>query len=152
MDNIAYSWHEFDKDTHNLCSQIKNKSWEPDFIIGIKRGGLVPATKISHLLDKPLMVISYQSRDSSRLDIDLLEVSHLPLKSQLLLVDDICDSGDTLQKIFKRLTSLNFEFMKSCSLYYNPSQLFKVDFYEKTIDRRYDQRWVIFPWESTTQP
>ena len=148
-DKILYSWQDFDKDIEYLTYLIRLSNWTPDYIVGVKRGGLIPAIKLSHIFDKPLIMMSCQLRDSKDKKVRLYEVEEIPNDKNILIVDDICDSGITLSQIILKFYTNGFSIdnIKTCSLIYNTSQKFIVDYYTHEIDRLKDNRWIIFPWE-----
>jgi hypoxanthine phosphoribosyltransferase len=141
-----YNWFNFDEDVIKLATKI-SEDWMPDYVAGVKRGGIIPAVKLSHLLGKPLIVISCQLRDNEDREVKLLEAEKLPKNKKILVVDDICDSGETFDKIAYKLKSYGFNEIKCCSLFYNESQAFLIDFKANLIDRSKDDRWIVFPWE-----
>jgi hypoxanthine phosphoribosyltransferase len=144
VEKLFYSWQEYDKDILLINSKIHDSSWFPEHIVGIKRGGLVPAVSLSHLFKVPLNIISYQSRDGDNMDLrGLLE---LPIDSRILLIDDICDTGETFEAIKKEIKQ-NYLNIKFCSLFYNIRQNITVDYFARKIDREKDSSWVVFPWE-----
>ena len=55
------SWQDIDKLTKTLVRKIGKTKY--DSILGITRGGLIPAVKISHALNIPLQPVNYQTRD-----------------------------------------------------------------------------------------
>jgi hypoxanthine phosphoribosyltransferase len=142
MKEIYYTWEEFNQDIFLLVNQIYLSDWIPDYIAGVKRGGLVPAVKLSHILNKPLTIISCQLRDDNS---SLFFFEDLPKNKKILVVDDICDNGDTFKKISQELNE--YKELKFCSLYHNIRQSFLSDYKARKIDREKDNRWVIFPWE-----
>jgi hypoxanthine phosphoribosyltransferase len=100
---------------HNIIRAMNADSWRPDYIVGLTRGGLVPATMLSHYLNVPMHTLKVSLRDS---DADYQESNlwmaedafgyvpkdetiladfdyHLCAK-KILIVDDINDSGATL--------------------------------------------------------
>ena len=86
-------------------------------IYGIPRGGLVVAVRLSHLLDLPLI-------------LDPREI-----QSNTLVVDDIADSGKTLEKFKNNIIA---------TLYYNEKSPVTPKFW---IFKKKD-RWIVFPWET----
>lgn len=48
---------------NNLIRQITNSQWRPDYIVGISRGGLVPAVMLSHYLNVPMKPLQVSLRD-----------------------------------------------------------------------------------------
>ena len=137
-------------------------SFVPDYIVGIARGGLVPATMLSQYFNKPLMVLNYSLRDKLvHPDHEADEIARkLKEGHTLLMVDDICDSGETLRKIVDGVQSfidgpvLNQysgweDRLRTACLWHNVSQdVFDVEYFGREIDRTQDERWVIFPFES----
>ena len=75
---------------------------EVDYVVGIATGGIVPAAMVAHQLDKPLALMRVQHRAEDNTPIyepPLLSTSpSLPGDAlRILLVDDVCVSGGTLQ-------------------------------------------------------
>lgn len=147
IEKLFYSWHDFDDDIEILTNYIHANQWLPDYIVGVKRGGLIPAISLSHRFNKPLIMMSCQLRDNKDNEVRLYEVEQLPKDKNVLIVDDICDSGVTLQKIVHQLFMEGFSNVKTCSLIYNFSQDFRIDYCAREIDRFQDTRWIVFPWE-----
>lgn len=131
MNYLHYSWDDFSNDSKIVFGKI-SQTFDPDIIVGIKRGGTCFATVLSYLLGKPVHFI--ESKDNLCL-----------FKEKILLVDDICDTGNTFYNLTK-----NAKNYKTASLFYNVKQNFKVDYFARRIDRDYDKFWVVFPWEMNT--
>ena len=142
LQEIKYSWRDFDSDMRILSGKVSESGKIPDFIIGIKRGGLLPSVKFSHILSVPLRVATIYK---DNINIELEDVSK---SSNLLLVDEICDSGDTLQKMRSYLLHEGFANIRSACLYYNIRQSFLVDYSARKIDREKENGWIVFPWEN----
>lgn len=150
MDKISYSWQDFDQDIVSIVNQIKDSLWIPDYIVGVKRGGLIPAIKLSHILDKPMIMMSCQLRDSKDTEVRLYEVEEIPTDKKILIVDDICDSGVTLSKIILQfyVNAFSIYNVKTCSLFYNGEQNFIVDYAARNWNRSTNKEWIVFPWET----
>ena len=156
-EKIQYTNQQMRADLQDIIRQITHSDFKPDVIVGIARGGLVPATMLSHYFGLPLMVINYSLRDnkvSHTSEINDL-VQSLNKGKDVLIVDDICDSGLTMRKVVDEVTS-EFngsadEFTASCKvavLWNNTSQdVFEPDFVGREISRADDERWIIFPYE-----
>ena len=69
------SWIDFDELYSKLINNIYNSGFQPNFIIGIPRGGLPLAVCLSHYFDAPL---KFEIEDSWKYN-----------KSKILIVDDI---------------------------------------------------------------
>lgn len=66
MKRFIYSWNELNIDIKAIISEISLSRWSPNVIVGIKRGGLIPATILSHFMDLPLQIVSCQLRDAKK--------------------------------------------------------------------------------------
>ena len=114
---IYVGWNEIEKLVDNLCYHVNCEYPEIKYIHGLKRGGLIPAVMISHTLGLKY-VDTPQHYDNC------------------LIVDDICDSGVTLEKWNKYITAV---------LHYKPHTSCVVP----TIHAfpHEGDEWIIYPWE-----
>ena len=98
MKTISYPYNEYKKDLNSLVKQIQKSKVKYDFVLGVERGGLIPAVHLSHRLGIPLQTLTWSSiyKDSSMVTWFLLR------NKKMLLVDDIVDSGKTFFEIFQK--------------------------------------------------
>ncbi len=146
MNRHFYSWQDLSTDIKIIVKQISLSGWYPDFIVGVKRGGLIPASVLSHYMNLPLLVTSCQVKNGKNV-VDLVELNKDLKGKRLLVVDDICDEGKTLEKLSEEMSKLGLTDFKACTIFYNTRQNFVVEFWAKKIDRVRDSSWVVFPWE-----
>ncbi len=154
---IPYSIDAYYKDIKKLAHIVQayeevtseNLRWQPDYIIGIARGGLVPSVYLSHLLDKPMKSVTWQLRDGKVKES--LPWYSLGPGSQVLIVDDINDSGNTFSEMLEDIREKNDvrpdkikQNVKTAALWERSSSKFRVDFSMNKIDT---EDWIIFPWE-----
>ena len=66
MNKIYHSWEQVDRWCNRIALDILKTDWRPDYIVGLTRGGLVPAVRISHLLDIPMHTLKVQLRDGNQ--------------------------------------------------------------------------------------
>ena len=92
---LWYDWKEMRRDVNSLCREIVLDKFDPDVIVGLSRGGLTPGVMMSHWMKKPFKPIKSALRDFPEWE------DYLPRKTdkQVLIVDDVCDSGETFEKI-----------------------------------------------------
>ena len=147
-ERLSFSWENFDQCITDIERQLIFSNWTPDYIVGVKRGGLIPAIALSHRFNKPLIMMSCQLRDNKDNEVRLYEVEELPRDKKVLVVDDICDSGVTLSKIIAEFINKGFQSVKTSALFYNTSQKFVVDYQSRLIDRSNNDKWIVFPWEN----
>ena len=147
MSDIKYTWEDLELDVDMLYTQIKCGEWQPDLIIGILRGGAIPAIMLSHRFDVPVKLVEWSCRDSEIHDtISWDRVCATAFSKNILVVDDILDSGLTISQLKER--AFDCPNMKYCSIFRNAESETKVDFWCETLFRSEDSRWVRFPWES----
>ncbi len=107
-----------------------------DFVVGVSRGGLIPAALIATGIDKPLVAAYIDRQDRVSLDRGAW------LKGKrVLLVDDIVRTGKTFKKIHALLARTNPASIESFSLY---SLTTASVFPTWTIRRDKDQK---MPWD-----
>lgn len=139
-----YSWKDYDKDINNLVRRIKYANFQPKTLVGLARGGLVPGVTLSHKLKAPLLIISAQSYEGHDRGALAFNVSFTkPMESPILLIDDICDSGATMQNVYKYITSIGIE-ASVATLFYKERSSFKPDWYLNKVE---NETWIYFPWE-----
>ena len=86
--------------------------------MGLPRGGLVPSVILSHKLNLPLVQ---------------------KISQNTLIVDDICDSGNTFVKIYKKHPNLKF-----VCLHFKPhTSIFNPTLYSQEVG----DEWIVYPWE-----
>jgi hypoxanthine phosphoribosyltransferase len=113
---IILNWENVGSLVHKICAAILKDYPNIDSIHGIKRGGLIPSVMISHQLKLPW---TYE------------------ILPNTLVVDDICDSGETLH---------NYAGVYTAVLYYKPhTSIFKPNIYGRIHN---GDEWIIFPWEN----
>jgi hypoxanthine phosphoribosyltransferase len=66
-------------------------AWRPDAVVGIARGGLVPATMVSCMLALPLFIIGWDRSTGAS-----FWAGPTPDEKRILLVDDCCATGETM--------------------------------------------------------
>lgn len=126
------TWNEINELIDDLSKHIKplNKK----YITGPQRGGLVPAVMLSHRCN--LEFVNLTSILDESLDIPL---------NELIIVDDICDSGETFESLnrafqyFETTPPITF-----ISLFRRKGSEFKPHYYAN-VENSTD--WILFPWE-----
>ena len=63
MEKLSYTWEQQFKDTEVVCSKIEKDNFNPDVIVGISRGGLIPGVMMSHKLNVPFKPVHASTRD-----------------------------------------------------------------------------------------
>ena len=134
------TWDQVHQCTEFLAKVIEHQNY--DAIIGVQRGGLIPAVLLSHKLNMPMHTIQFSLRDLKQVgDIDL------PKKGTYLVVDDINDTGETFSQLQDKFNQDGLT-VKYAVLHNNVPSKFTVDHYALEIDKSKDPAWIVYPWES----
>jgi xanthine phosphoribosyltransferase len=142
---------DFLADVRAVAQAVSDAPWRPDFIIGIGRGGLVPAVYISHQLDLPMLSIDHSAQVPAFADELIAKLAaQSAAGTRLLIVDDINDSGGTIATIRNLLAAAGAaaDNLRFAVLIDNSRSRARVDYAAQTIDRHDDKRWFVFPWEA----
>ncbi|MDF1876621.1 phosphoribosyltransferase [Sulfurimonas sp. SAG-AH-194-L11] len=139
-----YSYEAFRVDTKKLIDQ--SKAFKPESIVAIARGGLTLAHCMAEGLDiRDLQSIRTELYDKERQreEITLYGTCVFENNRRVLIVDDIADSGKTLQTVVSYLKKAfpNVEFM-SATLFYKKTSLYEPDFWINEASE-----WIEFFWE-----
>ena len=113
------SWEEVETLINILHDNILESGEKFEYVKGLPRGGLIPAVILSHKLG-----ISYASNELTL------------YQRNVLVVDDICDSGKTLK-------SINHS---TAVLHYKPhTSIIEPTFYACKFEC---DDWIVYPWEN----
>ena len=147
-DTILYSFEDFDADMDRLVEQLKDKKF--DMIVGINRGGCLPAVVLSHALKIPTTTIDYSTRDGVNIHPKSLYGYFEELTAtypKLLIVDDLVDSGTAMKKILSVVG--NFTKPTVATLLHNLDVDLGVEHYYGTaFSRKVEPRYFDFWWET----
>jgi hypoxanthine phosphoribosyltransferase len=136
------SWGEFGELTSALAAHLSYDV--PDCIVGLARGGLVPAVRLSHILNIPMISLNLSLRDSK---VGNLDLSELAKYNNIAVVDDICDSGKTFHVLDIHLQDAGFTNIQWCTLYSKATSMFKPTIVGEEIKEIDKSQWIVFPWE-----
>jgi uncharacterized protein len=148
MQTINHTWEQLTGDCIEIIRQMQLDNFKPDYIIGVTRGGLMPAVLISQYLSLPLYPLNISLRDHYN-DDDTLPVSMLNNiingDRNALVIDDINDTGATFTLIHDQI--LPYDNVKFASIFDKLSSEFDADYYAREINLDDNDCWVNFCWE-----
>jgi hypothetical protein len=129
---MKLSWLDVQQSIDRLTKYLElrhaSESLHKHTILGVVRGGLIPAVMLSHRLTDTFF------------DTIIVE-DHNELKGRYIVVDDICDTGKTFRSLKRRLPNEDNIF---CCLVYKQHSKFVPDFSGIVTNSK---EWVVFPWE-----
>lgn len=123
MDKRYLNWNDVDRAINRLVASINSSEIKLDAVGGLPRGGLIPAVLLSHRLSIPF-------------------VAQANIKNtfgNILIVDDICDSGRTLKqfKFEENVYTAALHWKQSAD--YQPNYFWEI---------AYENEWIVYPWEN----
>ncbi len=141
------SWDEAYRLARILSRKIKSSGFKPDLVIGIARGGLVPARIVcDFLLQKDLAAIKVEHWGIAATLGEAKIKYPLPVEikgKKILVVDDVADSGDTFSVIMDYITEKAPLEIRTAVLHYKTCSTCVPDYWAEKQD---DWKWIIYPW------
>lgn len=140
-------WERLYELCFRLYEKIVDSGYQPDVIVGVARGGWIPARILSDL---------FFTRDTANVKVDLYrgiysrdqspQVSQkIPMDMKWerpLLVDDISDTGDSLTIAGKHLRQRGYKNPRTATMHMKPWTKLVPDYYVVKTEA-----WVVYPWE-----
>ena len=149
MTREILTYELFGQSIAELARQVADSGFEPDILLGIARGGLVPAGALAYALDcKNLFTISveFYTGVDERLDVPVMLPPFLDARdldaARVLVVDDVADTGRTLELVHEFCAGHVAE-ARTAVLYQKPQSIITADYAWRRTDR-----WINFPWSS----
>lgn len=109
--DLWVSWVEYHQAIERLALMVHASGWKFDQVLCLARGGMRPGDVFSRLFDVPLAILSTSSyregTGTRRGDLDIasyITMTRGPLAGRILLVDDLVDSGVTLERVQRHLS------------------------------------------------
>ena len=161
MKKIYYSWEQVQGAVLEIARQMQIHNWRPDYVVGITRGGLVPANLISQYLAVPMETLKVSLRDGGEPESNLWMAEDAFNGKKILIVDDINDTGATFNWIMKDWPSGCFpddptwenevwnQNVKFAVLVDNLASqcTATMDYVGMEVNKAEKDVWVDFPWE-----
>lgn len=162
-DALVESWESVHTHSVKLAKLIREHCQDTgekfDGIIVIPRGGYYPANIVARELGFEAVrllnasVGSYKENETTRQSE--FELGQMPSKADvqsknLLIIDEVCDTGNTLDFLIKWLKEQGTGQVRSGVLHYKPEQSqtgYKPDWFVVQTDK-----WIVYPWESHEKP
>ena len=165
MNKVYYTWQDVEHHTQEILRQIHADAWRPDYVVGLTRGGLVPANLISQYLGCRMETLKVSLRDDTECESNLWMAEdafghEMEQPKNILIVDDINDTGATLNYIRgdwpsgcfpdnPRWTEVWGSNVRVAVLVDNESSMSEIPVSYSAVDinKAEQDSWIVFPWE-----
>ena len=153
MPDLHVSWDRYNTHVEKLALLVHESGFHFNQIICIARGGMRVGDVLSRIYEKPLAILSTHSYSSEGGTIrgELVIAEHMTMTSprlgdRVLLVDDMVDSGHTLDLVHRTLPQ-RFHHITECKtavLWWKACSMVKPDYY---VEYLADNPWIHQPFE-----
>ena len=147
IDNSNYNYY-YDQYYNDVAILKERYDKIPDpHIVSIYRGSLPLGVHLSNVLNCPLSIVKYQSRDGEDHKAEwLLNLTgdkklHPKFFPELIVVDDIYDTGETFRAVLNLPEFQDNPNYRAIALFGNPNEDGVLYLNEQVY------RWIVFPWE-----
>lgn len=144
---VLLDWEDIYSLTKSVSEDVKDSGWQPDVIIGIARGAWVP----SRIFCDMLGVTELLSIKVSHWGVTATPDQNARVKysvnedlsgKDVLIVDDISDTGETFKVAVKDVEDQNPDEVRTATLQNIKGSDFKPNYYSEEID----WAWIVYPW------
>jgi len=138
------SWNQYIKALNKIIDHFLHSDKKFDVVVGLSRGGLIPAVCLSHALDIPMLPFNPHClhADGTPRENIILPISPSVIR-KILVVDETVDTGKAFSKCCKFFEKSGFK-CTTTSVYINKEVTkFVPDF--TVLDSK--KKWVVFPYE-----
>lgn len=151
------SWEQITQHVDKICNDIIRSDVQIDTILGLSRGGLVPAVMIANQLGINYVysygLRSYSDKTGGDIQTYQLAGSDEVKGEHILVVDDISDRGETLGYVKRRLCKpthmpWRYKNIHTCTICVKPHTDFSPTWHALDVE---NDEWIIFPWEADEQ-
>ena len=151
--SLKVSWEQYNTLVERLALQVFESKWRFNQIICIARGGLRVGDVLSRIYELPLAILSTHSytAEGGKVRGQLIIAEHMTmtaprLGNAVLLVDDMVDSGHTLEAVHRALPQRfpHITEVRTAVLWYKGHSVIKPDYY---VEHLPDNPWIYQPFE-----
>ncbi len=147
VDYEIVSWDQSYHMTFYLFEKITNDGFYPEVIVGIARGGWIPARLLADFYGNRRTAnikIEFYDNTSRATEEPIItqEISENVKDKIVLVVDDVADSGKSLKAAVEHIKQMGPKELRTATLYFKRHSIIKPDYYIKET-----QSWIVYPWE-----
>jgi hypoxanthine phosphoribosyltransferase len=142
---LSVSWETYQNLVYKISASILSHSPHVNQIVAISRGGLTFGHLCSDFLRIPVATITIQSYSDIQKSGEITITEPLTMDihgKEVLLVDDVADSGKTLKRATEYLQGFSPKSITVATLFYKERSIFRPDYFARKTSR-----WILFPYE-----
>ena len=148
MEYLILSWRDVYNLTLQLSERIVVSGFKPDVIVGIARGGWIPARILSDVLYmdtlQNIRIEYYTDVAAKGKEPRITQPLTGSMKGKnVLLIDEVADTGDTLHHAIEHVKNLGAKGVRSAVLHYKPTSSIIPDYYMVETTS-----WTVYAWEN----
>ncbi|KQN26453.1 phosphoribosyltransferase [Sphingomonas sp. Leaf33] len=134
-----------------LVDTLRADDWQAQLLVGVGRGGLVPAVFLSHATGLPMVSIDFSTPIP---EFNAALIATLAKRTRdgerMVFVEDINDSGRTIAAIREQLGTEGADAanVRFAVMVDNTVSGQRIDYSWRRIDRTVTKDWFVFPWEA----
>jgi hypoxanthine phosphoribosyltransferase len=150
---LDIDWPRYNTLVEKLALEVHESAFRFNQIICIARGGLRVGDVLSRIFDRPLAILSTHSytAEGGKVRGELVIAEHMTMTAprlgdRVLLVDDMVDSGHTLEAVYKELPKRfpHIAELRTAVLWWKGCSVFKPDYY---VEYLAESPWIRQPFE-----
>jgi hypoxanthine phosphoribosyltransferase len=142
-----YTWEQLQSDIEILAEKIRTE-FNPDIVICISTGGWIPGRLLKNFFNASFFSIgclAYNEEGNYTGAIKITQSlgSEIDLSGKnVLLIDEVCETGGTLNQVSDYVKTLNPLKVRTGVLHLKEHAIFKADFYVYEVR----DKWIKYPW------
>jgi hypoxanthine phosphoribosyltransferase len=148
----SHSYADVTAMVQQLIVEIEASNWEPEIIVGVSRGGLLPAILLSNHFECPMQPLVWSAKNPSGNECNCWLPADAIAGKHTLIVEDIIDTGETIKQIIEDWNSSVHKHIdwdsvvKVACLHKRNATEFMPAYVAHVLDNDDHQ---VYPWENT---
>ena len=126
-----------------LCRALALKifrEYDPDVVIGIAKAGVIPGAVVASILQRDFASVAITRQESGARPVVIAGPPRIVTGRRVLIVDETCDSGDTMKLALNAVRELKPAAVKT-------AVSFRTGAYQPDFYALESENFIILPWD-----